>query len=103
MPAGADGFHHLLQRGARLSKDEVVGFLSWIAEAATHEQPVAPILFPLVQDGDARPVKESGTLGPLTHREALPILLMRHEGCHFARFHSPVLSVRRYDPNGFIT
>src|SRR5713226_6548571 len=95
MPAGADGLDHLWQRGARWGKDEVVGLLSWIGEAAAHEQPVASISFPLVQDGDARPVKEPGAFGPLTHRETLPLLVMQHEGFHFADFHLPAPSVRR--------
>src|SRR5258706_8808276 len=46
MPAGADGLHHLAERGSRWGKDEVVGLLSRIDEAATHEQPVASILAP---------------------------------------------------------
>src|SRR6266487_4766342 len=97
MPAGADGLHHLAERGSRWGKDEVVGLLSRIGEAPTNEQPVASIRFPAMQDRDDCPVKEPGTFGSLTHREALPLLLMQHE-----RFHAVASSISRHDPNGFI-
>src|SRR2546421_12708135 len=84
-------------------KDEVVGLLSRIGEAATNEQPVASILFPAMQQRDTRPVKESGAFGPLAHREALPILLMQQEGFHFPGFYPSASSLRSHEPNGFIT
>ena len=37
MPAGADSLDHLLQGGSLWGKDEVVRFLSWVADAATNE------------------------------------------------------------------
>ena len=64
---------------------------------------MASIVLPRVQDGHGCPVKESGTFGPLTHRQALPILVLEQEGFHFTDFPPPAPSVRRQDPNGFIT
>jgi len=57
---------------------------------------------PSMQDGHTGPVKEPGTFGALTHRKALPLLLMQHERFHVAHFHAAALSVRGHDPNGFI-
>src|SRR6266851_4715262 len=54
LPAGADGLHHLAERGSSGGKDEVVGLLSRIREAATNEQPVASIILPAMQQRDAR-------------------------------------------------
>ena len=102
MPACPDGRHHLLQRGPWWSKDEVVGLLLRIGEAATNEQPMVSILFPLMQDGHGCPVKEPGAFGPFTHREALPILVMQQESFHFADFHPSASPIRSHYPNGFI-
>src|SRR5260370_4343142 len=82
MPAGADGLHHLAERGSSWSKDEVVGFLSRIGEAATHEQPVASIIFPAMQYRDARPIKEPWAFRSLAHPAALPHPPMQDDGFH---------------------
>ena len=60
------------------------------------------IIFPVMQYGDACPIKEPGAFGPLTHREALPILGMKQERLHFADFHLSALPIRGQDSNGFI-
>jgi hypothetical protein len=102
MPAGANGLHHLVERGSRRGKDEVIALLLRVGDGTTDEQEVVSIIFPLVQDRDGCPVKEPGAFGPLTHRKALPVLLMQHERFHVAHFHAAALSVRGHDPNGFI-
>ena len=103
MPAGADGFHHLWQRGSWWPKDEGVGLLLWIGEAPAYEQPVSSILFPPVQHRDARPVKKPRTFRPLTHRETLPVLVMQQERFHFTHFHPSASSIRSHDANRLIT
>src|SRR5205823_6220759 len=103
MPACPESGYHLRQGGSRRSRDEGVGLLLRIGETATHEQPMASILFPLMQDGDACPVKEPGAFGPLTHREALPILVIKQKSLHFADFHLSALPMGGQYSNGFIT
>jgi hypothetical protein len=68
-PTCATGLHHLLERGSLWSKDEVVGFLSWVGETATNEEEVASIILPAMQDGHTSPVKEPGAFGSLAHRK----------------------------------
>ena len=53
-----------------------------------------PVIFPLVEHGQACPIKEPETFGPVTHREALPILILKQEGFHLADF-NPSASKRR--------
>jgi hypothetical protein len=76
--ACADDLHHLLQRGTRWPKNEVIRFLEGIGEATTNEQAVPSIIAPFgAVSGRTPEACEPGAFGPLTHREALPILLMR--------------------------
>src|SRR5258708_3327849 len=103
MPAWPDGRHQLLQGSSRRSKDEVVGLLLRIGETATNEQPMASILFPLMQDGNAHPVKEPGAFGPLTHRAELPLLLIKQESLDFADFPLSALPRGGQYSNGSIT
>ena len=102
VPAGADGRHHLGQRGARWGKDEVVGDLCWAVKTTTQEEPMPSILLPAMQDGHGRPVKEPGPFGALTHREALPVGLLQQQSGHLAHFHAAPDSVRGQDAHGFI-
>jgi site-specific DNA recombinase len=46
VPACANGLDHVWRRGSLWGKDEVVGFLSRVGEAATHEEEVASIILP---------------------------------------------------------
>ncbi len=102
MPACANGLDHLWQDGSFRGKNEVVGFLGRIGEAATNEHPMAPIIFPSMQHGDASPVKKAGALGPFTHREALPILGMKQERFHLCCFHPSANPIRSHYPDRFI-
>ncbi len=67
MPACATGRNHLWQSGPLRGKDEVVRFLVGISQAATNEQPMAPIIFPPMQHGNVRPVEEPGAFGAFAH------------------------------------
>src|SRR5260370_4215095 len=62
MPAGADCFHHLAERGSSWGKAQVVGLLSRLREAATNEQPSASILFPSMTIHEASPTRTSGAI-----------------------------------------
>jgi hypothetical protein len=62
----------------------------------------APIIFPAMQNGDTSPVEEPGAFGPLTHREALPILGVKQERFHFPDFYSSALSITGKSANRFI-
>lgn len=102
MPTLANGLDHLLQGGSLGGKDEGVGFFVRTAHTATHEQPMSCIIFPLLQDGNNRPVKKPGAFGALTHREALPILGVKQEGFNVADFHPPSSPIGSQDPDGFV-
>ena len=103
MPSSANGLHHLLEGGCRWRKDKVVPLLLRIRDTAADEQPMSPIVLPLVQDGNQGPIKPPRSLGALAHREALPIVLSQHEGFHLFHFHPSASSLRHQYPNGFIT
>jgi hypothetical protein len=55
-----------------------------------------------MQHGDSHPVKQSGTLGSFTHREALPIVGSKQERFHLRCFHPPANPIRSYYPDWFI-
>src|SRR6266516_1161438 len=103
-PTRADRFDHLVQRGSRRSKDEVVGFFVRIVHTATNEQPVVPIVFPSVQNRHSSPIEETRPFGSLAHREALPIPgVAQQERFHFPDLYPSALPVRSRYPNWFIT
>ena len=102
MPACATGRNHLWQRGPFRGKDEVVGFLVGISQAAPNEQPMTLIIFPSMQQRYASPVEEPGAFASLTHREALPILGSKQERFHLCCFHPPANPIRSHDPDWFI-
>src|SRR5512138_840907 len=93
VPACANSRNHLRQGRCFWSNDEVVRFLVGISEATADEQRVPSIVLPLVQDGHHCLVEEPWPFGSLTHREALPILLVKQEGFHFPDFYSSALSI----------
>jgi len=103
VPACANRLHHLWQGGSLRGKNEVVRFLVGIGEAATNEHPMAPIIFPSMQHGDASPVKKSGTLGSFTHREALPIVGSKPEGFDFTDLHPSALPIKSQYSHRLIT
>jgi hypothetical protein len=103
MPARPDSGHHLLQGGSRRSKDEVVGLLLRIGGTPTHEQPMASIIFPAMQYGDARPVKEPGSFAALTHRQALPVRVRQQQGRHVADLHPSHAAIGNDQDDRFIT
>src|SRR5512135_244637 len=103
VPAGANGRHHLWQGGCLWGKNEVVRFLVGIGEAAADEHPMASIIFPPMQHGYSRPVKQSGTLGAFTHREALPIKGSKPEGFYFTDLHASALTIKRQYSHRLIT
>jgi hypothetical protein len=70
-----------------------------ISQTATNEHPMLPIIFPSMQDGNARPVEESGAFASLAHREALPILRLKQERFSLCCFHWPANPIRRHDPD----
>lgn len=101
-PPGADRLNHLGERGIQRRKDQIVGFLPWIVEAATHEQGVPSILLPAMQDGKECPIKEPWPLGSFAHGESVPIVRMKH-GC-LGLFNGHALaSIRRLDAYRLIT
>src|SRR5258708_4262263 len=102
MPARANGLDHLWQGGSLRGKNEVVRFLVGISQAATNEQPMAPIIFPSMQHGHIRPVEEPGAFASLTHREALPIVGSKQEHFHLCCFHPPATPIRSHYPDWFI-
>src|SRR5260370_42673859 len=101
-PTRPNRLHHLLQRGSRRSKDEVISLLRCVIDTPTHEQPVFSVVFPPMQDGDACPIEEPWAFGPITHRESLPIVVIKQE-----RFNLANLTIRgsgvRLDANRLIT
>ena len=84
------------------AKTRVVRFLVGISQAATNEQPMAPIIFPAMQNGNVRPVEEPGALASLTHREALPIVGSKQERFHLCCFHPPANPIGSQYPERFI-
>src|SRR6266566_2709402 len=102
MPPASTGMDHLPQRGGRCSEDEVVAEIMYIGHASTQQEPMLPIMLPVMQDGHTRPVKEAGTFGAFAHREALPRLLRQHKCWDVCDMDAPASSIRGYNPNGFI-
>ncbi len=101
MPACANSRNHLWQSGPFGGQDEVVRFLVGISQAATNEQPMAPIIFPPMQHGNVRPVEEPGAFASFTHREALPSVGSKQEHFHLCCFHPPANPIRSHDPDWF--
>ena len=89
VPSGSNRLDHLRKCGATWSAHEVVCLLKRISGATTNEQPMASIIFPSVQHGHDRPVKESRTFAALAHREALPVPIMKHKPFDQSGFLSP--------------
>src|SRR2546426_4325113 len=102
MPPGSNSLQRLVKGSSLGRKDNIVPLLLRIGSTAAHEHPVAPIILPPVQDGHPNPIEAARALGPLAHREALPILVMKQQSFHFADFHLSALSISSQDPNGFI-
>jgi site-specific DNA recombinase len=102
VPACATGRNHLWQSGPCRGKDEGVRFLVGISQAATNEQPMAPIIFPPMQHGNGRPVEEPGAFASLIHRETLPIVGLKQEHFHLCCFHPPASPIRSQYPDRFI-
>ncbi len=78
-PSRSDRFDHLGKRGTHWDKDEVIGFHARIVKATADQQEVLSIIFPLMQHGHHRPIKEPRPFGALTHRDPLPILGLKRE------------------------
>src|SRR2546429_4482116 len=92
-PSCSNRLHHLLKRCAFGSKDEIIGLLFGIVDAATKEQPVASIILPVVQDRHASPIEEPWPLGSIPHGEPLPILIMQQQSLNLADLNLPASSV----------
>src|SRR5258708_1094342 len=60
-PSGSNGLDHLWQGGSFWGKNKVICFLMRISEAPPNEYPMVPIIFPLMQQEYASPVKKSRT------------------------------------------
>src|SRR5258708_6801842 len=78
-----------LQRSACRAEDQVIGLVWWVRWDATNEQPMLPVVFPAMQDGQARPLEKQRSFCARLHTEAPPILLVdepllslryRHQG-----------------------
>jgi site-specific DNA recombinase len=75
-PAAAYRPGHHLKRSASRAEDQVIRFVCWVRWDATNEQPMLPIVFPAVQDGQTCPLKKQWSFGARLHTEALPVLLV---------------------------
>jgi hypothetical protein len=104
LPSGATRLHHLLQGRAFRSEPQGLALRLGIRETAADEEEVSSILAPCDARGAPPPEAPApGTFRALTHRETLPILLLKSEGFPFTHFHPAALSSRRADANRFIT
>ena len=73
MPPCANGLHHGGQGSVGWGKDEEIGQLAWIVEAAAKDEPMASVHRAPMHHGQARPGKEALPFGAQTLGETLPI------------------------------
>ena len=90
------------QRGGGRSKDQIIGQFRGGADGAADQQRVPAIIGSPVQQRHTRPVKEPGSFGALTHRQAVPAGVCEQQSRHVADFH-PSHATRSVKHDGFVT
>ncbi len=83
------------------AKTRVVGFFARIVNTTADQQKVLPVIFPLLQHGHHRPIKEPGPFGALAHGDPLPILGVKRECFGLSHRHAFAALAGLY-PHGFI-
>ena len=73
-PAGTDGLYHDGQGRVGWGKDQVIGQLGRVVQAATKDEPMATVHHAPVDHRQAGPVKEALAFGAQALTQALPVL-----------------------------
>src|SRR5437879_2628948 len=74
VPTPSNGLHHEGQGRVEWGKDQVIGQLTGVVEAATHHEPMAVIEQAMVNHRQDSPIKEPLAFGPVALTEPLPVL-----------------------------
>src|SRR6266568_2243710 len=88
---------HHRKRGASRAEDQVIGLLWWVRWDAANEQPMLPVIFPAIQDGQTRPLEKQRSFCARLHTEAPPLLLV-DEPLLGLRHRKQSASLSRHDP-----